>query len=72
MYSFKSIKYFIGRLEMIHSWWCMDCRTGVELDVHGRCATCESEAVDPSRSDSFELSTVPMAEISATDLISCS
>jgi hypothetical protein len=57
---------------MIDSWWCMDCRTVVELDVHGRCAICESEAVDPSRSGSVDLSTVPMAEMSATDLISCS
>ncbi len=27
-------------------WWCMDCRTAVELDKHGRCGSCESEAVD--------------------------
>jgi hypothetical protein len=27
-------------------WWCMDCRTEVELDKHGRCGCCESEAVD--------------------------
>jgi hypothetical protein len=28
-------------------WWCMDCHTEVELDKHGRCGSCESEAVDP-------------------------
>jgi Zn finger protein HypA/HybF involved in hydrogenase expression len=27
-------------------WYCMDCRTSVELDKHGRCEGCESEAVD--------------------------
>jgi ABC-type ATPase with predicted acetyltransferase domain len=27
-------------------WLCMDCRNAVELDKHGRCGNCESEAVD--------------------------
>jgi Zn finger protein HypA/HybF involved in hydrogenase expression len=27
-------------------WWCMDCKTPVTLDKHGRCDVCESEAVD--------------------------
>jgi Zn finger protein HypA/HybF involved in hydrogenase expression len=27
-------------------WWCMDCKTPVELDTHGRCLVCQSEAVD--------------------------
>jgi hypothetical protein len=27
-------------------WWCMDCRNPVELNRHGRCECCESEAVD--------------------------
>lgn len=26
-------------------WWCMDCRDAVEMDRHGRCGNCESEAV---------------------------
>jgi len=26
-------------------WWCMDCRDAVQLNRHGRCGTCESEAV---------------------------
>jgi hypothetical protein len=30
----------------MNRWWCMDCRTVVELNKHGRCARCESEAVD--------------------------
>jgi len=31
---------------MMKRWWCMDCRNTVELDKHGRCGNCESEAVD--------------------------
>jgi|GEM_PF-2593083 len=27
-------------------WLCMDCRNAVELDKHGRCGHCDSEAVD--------------------------
>jgi hypothetical protein len=27
-------------------WYCMDCRSAVELNKHGRCEGCESEAVD--------------------------
>ena len=30
----------------MNRWWCMDCRLPVELDKHGRCGSCESEAVD--------------------------
>jgi len=26
-------------------WWCMECQAEVELDKHGRCDTCVSEAV---------------------------
>jgi len=31
---------------MTNPWWCADCRTPVELDRHGRCHTCGSDAVD--------------------------
>ena len=27
-------------------WWCLDCRTSVELNSHARCENCNSEAVD--------------------------
>jgi hypothetical protein len=30
----------------MNRWYCMDCRSEVELDTHGRCGCCESEAVD--------------------------
>lgn len=29
----------------MNRWWCMDCRMTVEMDRHGRCGICESEAV---------------------------
>jgi hypothetical protein len=28
------------------AWWCLDCRTPIELDRHGRCCICGSDAVD--------------------------
>ena len=27
-------------------WWCLDCRTSVELNSHARCQICDSDAVD--------------------------
>jgi hypothetical protein len=27
-------------------WWCLDCRAVAELNRHGRCECCGSEAVD--------------------------
>ena len=31
---------------MNEQWWCVDCVTTIELDSHGRCSTCGSDAVD--------------------------
>jgi Zn finger protein HypA/HybF involved in hydrogenase expression len=31
---------------MNERWWCLDCRTTVELSIHGRCSTCGSNSVD--------------------------
>jgi len=31
---------------MMKRWWCMDCRTSTELNKHGKCEACDSEAVD--------------------------
>jgi hypothetical protein len=30
----------------MNRWYCMDCKSEVELNRHGRCECCESEAVD--------------------------
>lgn len=27
-------------------WFCLDCRQCVDLDTHGRCSHCGSDAVD--------------------------
>jgi hypothetical protein len=37
--------WFRGGSKM-NRWYCMDCKAEVELDNHGRCGCCESEAVD--------------------------
>jgi ABC-type ATPase with predicted acetyltransferase domain len=34
------------REAIMERWWCVDCRASVELNMHGRCASCDSEAVD--------------------------
>ncbi len=31
---------------MNETWLCLDCRRSIELDPHGRCGTCGSDAVD--------------------------
>lgn len=31
---------------MTHTWWCVDCRKLTELNKHGYCARCGSDAVD--------------------------
>jgi len=56
---------------MLNRWWCMDCRSTVNLDRHGRCGSCESEAVDPFRPGTRDASSLPMAEIASTDSVSC-
>jgi len=27
-------------------WWCVSCFSQMELDIHGRCGVCGSDAVD--------------------------
>ena len=31
---------------MMEKWWCMDCQRPVLLNTYGRCAWCDSDAVD--------------------------
>ncbi len=33
-------------------WWCVECQANVGLGKHGRCAICDSEAVDLLPTDS--------------------
>src|ERR1700676_540311 len=63
---------FSWRLESMNYWWCMDCRSAVELDRHGRCASCDSEAVDPFRGGSRDSSSAAMDHVSTTGSISYS
>jgi len=73
MYSLKNIRFYFGGLEeMMNRWWCMDCRSAVELDTHGRCASCESEAVDSFHPGIGDTSTAPIADMPVIDSISCS
>ncbi|MFZ0416236.1 MAG: hypothetical protein WBE20_15150 [Candidatus Acidiferrales bacterium] len=39
---------FIGQTQVWgdRNWWCADCRVPTDLDRHGRCGTCGSDAVD--------------------------
>jgi len=31
---------------MEKQWWCVSCLAEIELDTHGRCSACGSNAVD--------------------------
>ena len=31
---------------MSERWWCTNCLAVRELNIHGRCANCDSDAVD--------------------------
>jgi hypothetical protein len=35
------------------SFWCMDCAQPRDLDIHGRCGCCESEAVIAASQNQF-------------------
>ena len=54
----------------MNRWWCMDCRADVELNKHGRCGCCDSEAVDPVDQRGGMPAQVSMAEATANDSIS--
>lgn len=46
-------------------WWCIDCRAPVELNRHGRCGCCDSEAVDTMernymQANAMQLDAVPV------------
>jgi hypothetical protein len=53
-------------------WWCMDCRAAVQLNRHGRCGTCESEAVDPVNQTNALGGQEPTAHQDLGDSASCS
>jgi hypothetical protein len=50
-------------------WWCVECQAKVGLGKHGRCESCESEAVD-LLSDNSELNRSTSAVVNASDSVS--
>jgi hypothetical protein len=56
----------------MNRWWCMDCRAAVELNRHGRCGCCESEAVDLMEEKGVLASTVSMPQAEAMSAPACS
>jgi hypothetical protein len=56
---------FFRRIGLMKSWFCLDCQTAVDLDTHGRCGSCESEAVAVVDMKRDLTSTVSMSNMSA-------
>ena len=54
----------------MNRWWCMDCRSAVDLDRHGRCEGCESEAVDSFNPDNAQVTSVSVSRQAATNSVS--
>jgi hypothetical protein len=52
---------------MMSHWWCMDCLADVDLNKHGRCGCCDSEAVDPVDQRGGVPAQAAMAEASASN-----
>ena len=53
----------------MNRWWCMDCRLEVELDSHGRCGSCESEAVDPLNQQNGLTVTASMGSVAISNSV---
>jgi hypothetical protein len=56
----------------MNCWWCMDCRSVVDLDRHGRCEGCESEAVDTFNPHSIQAAPTLVLDADVTSSVSCS
>ena len=72
MYSHKKIKLALRRLKIMNRWWCMDCRAAVELNRHGRCGCCESEAIDLMEEKGVLAGTVSMQAAETMSVPACS
>jgi hypothetical protein len=40
---------------MEKQWWCVSCLAEIELDTHGRCGACGSDAVDRIERGTFSM-----------------
>jgi Zn finger protein HypA/HybF involved in hydrogenase expression len=52
-------------------WFCMDCRNEVELDKHGRCGHCDSEAVDLIETNNALTHSVSALKVEASSAQAC-
>ena len=55
----------------MNRWWCMDCRNAVEIDRHGRCGICESEAVILAQPTNELNGSVPTAKMDSPTAQAC-
>jgi hypothetical protein len=55
---------------MEKQWWCVSCLAEIELDTHGRCDACGSDAVDRIERGAFAMNVPP--ESAATILTDAS
>lgn len=44
-------------------WCCVSCVAEIELDIHGRCSSCGSDAVDRIGGGSFRMTASPARRI---------
>lgn len=44
---------------MEKQWWCVSCLAEIELDNHGRCGACGSDAVDRIERGAFAMNVSP-------------
>ena len=45
---------------MTEQWFCLDCFTVGQLDSHGRCSSCQSEAVVSCETNNLKPATAKM------------
>ena len=56
----------------MNRWWCMDCRLAVDLDRHGRCGSCESEAVHTLNQQNGLAVSASIGSAAISNSVSCS
>lgn len=50
----------LGEEALMERFWCIDCRAPVDLNRHGRCECCDSEAVDTMERNYMQASAAPI------------
>jgi len=54
---------------MKRKWWCASCLAQIDLDSHGRCSSCGSDAVDLIRAHAMELEPIQPPRTSRLDFL---